>query len=112
VRTLRGVEQRWQCPSGKRNEPLDCTVYCLFLAELDDLPRWTDRQWTRVMGAMEPDLFDTAALADSQPAEPAPVLADGAPPPLPAMATPSTPRRPLPPRPATALGSDEWQNRL
>lgn len=112
VRTLRGVEQRWQCPSGKRNEPLDCTVYCLFLAELDDLPRWTDRQWTRVMGAMEPDLFDTAALADSQAAEPAPVLADGAPPPLPAMATPSTPRRPLPPRPATPLGSDEWRNRI
>ncbi len=108
VRTVRGVEYRWDCPSGRRNEPLDCTVYCLFLAELDDLPRWSELKWARVMDAMEPDLFDAAqpvaadAASDAAPARDAP-----APTPV-----PINPKRPLPPRAVATLGSDEWRSRL
>ncbi len=111
VRTVRGLEHRWECPSGKRNEPLDCTVGCIFLAELDDLPRWTDRQWARVLGSLEPDLFEAAAPAESaeQPGDQA--AREAAPPKAEPVHT-STPKRPLPPRAAAPLGSDEWHSRL
>ena len=108
VRTVRGVEYRWDCPSGRRNEPLDCTVYCLFLAELDDLPRWSERQWARVMNAMEPDLFDPAQPPADQAAPAAPEAPAAEPPPP--VHTPVL-KRPLPAR-HTAIGSDEWHSRL
>lgn len=101
VRTTRGLEFRWDCPSGRRNEPLDCTVYCLFLAELDDLPRWTSAQWTRALQALEPDLFSMPAVpADAEPAQ------------QPAAQPAAGPKRPLPPRAAAPIGSDEWNSRL
>lgn len=111
VRTPRGVEHRWECPSGVRNEALDCTVGCLFLAELDDIPRWTDRQWVRAEQAMQPDLFDLPppaaadappqlAAAPDDPAEPAP------------LAAPARQARPRIARAPAAVGSDEWNSRL
>ncbi len=113
MRTVRGVEYRWDCPSGRRNEPLDCTVYCLFLAELDDLPRWTDRQWGRAMSALELDLFD----APQPPAQTGDAITLPARQTAPAPAAPpavhtSAPKHPRPPRVAATIGSDEWQSRL
>lgn len=105
VRTVRGLEFRWDCPQGRRNEPLDCTVGCLFLAELDDLPRWTDLKWARLLAGLEPDLFD---LPVPTPVEPAPPEST----PETSDVHTSTPRRPLPPRAPTTIGSDEWHSRL
>mgnify|MGYP000855968168 CR=1 FL=1 len=110
VRTHRGVELRWECPSGRRNEPLDCTVYCLFLAELDDLPRWTDRQWSRAEQALQPDLFDLPLPPAA--ADPIQVV-DAAPPAPPAQdQPPPRPARPRIARAPAAVGSDEWNARL
>jgi terminase, large subunit len=107
VRTPRGVEHRWECPSGHRNEPLDCTVGCLFLAELDDLPRWTDRQWLRAEQALQPDLFDTPPPPPDAPETPAPTEQA-------APALPGPPTKPARPRIARAavVASDEWMSRV
>lgn len=103
VRGVRGLEFRWDCPSGRRNEPLDCTVYCLFLAELDDLPRWTDRQWERALAALEPDLFDMPPAAPAPASQAAPTAPDNEAP---------VQKRPKPARVPATLGSDEWNSRL
>ena len=107
VRSVRGLEYRWECPAGKRNEVLDCTVGNMFLAEVLDLPRWTDRQWLRAENALAPDLFD---LPPAPPEPPAPagqaqIMVEPA-------APPARTRRALP-RPApTVATSDEWSSRL
>lgn len=130
VRTARGIEQRWVCPSGKRNEPLDCTVGCLLLAEVLDVAQWTDKQWARVLSALEPDLFDAvdavdqltaaastaaaeAPAATALAADPAAVEADVAVAERPVdPVTTLKPRRPPPARPTQHVGSDEWHSRL
>lgn len=101
VRSVRGLEYRWDCPTGRRNEVLDCTVGCMFLAEVLDIPRWADRQWQRVELALMPDLFEAAAEQDRA-AEPA------------ALAVPQPAAKPRPlPRPAAVVHvSDEWMSRL
>lgn len=57
TRTARGVEYKWVNPKRARNEVLDCTVYALFCTHQLELHQYTDRQWARLEGALEPDLF-------------------------------------------------------
>ena len=61
VHTVKGLEHRWQCPPGKRNEALDTTVYNFFLAEAIGMSSWTDRMWERLESGLQPDLFDRDA---------------------------------------------------
>jgi phage terminase large subunit GpA-like protein len=106
VRGVRGLEFRWVCPTGRRNEVLDCTVGCMFLEEVVGCTGWTERQWQRLEATLAPDLFDAA--------EPAPVvLADGpAPPPASPPPTVHT-RAPRPtPPPPPPVASDDWSSRL
>lgn len=91
VRGIRGLEHRWECPAGVPNEPLDCTVYTMFLEEVLEIPRWTDRQWQRAESALHPDLFEQAV---------APPAADPPPPPV-AVAAPMPQPQPAP-EPAAA----------
>lgn len=86
VRTSRGTEYRWTCPPGRRNEPLDCTVYAMFAAEALGLHTRTEREWDRLEAAVQPpsrDLFESATT--SAPAD----GAAGAQAPAPAPALPS-----------------------
>jgi phage terminase large subunit GpA-like protein len=62
IRGPRGIEFRWECPSGRRNEVLDCTVGCMFLADATGISNWTDRQWERVEASLLPDLFDGSVV--------------------------------------------------
>ena len=60
VRTARGVEYRWVNPPGRRNEPLDCTVYAIFCTHALGLHTRTQREWDRLEQAVQPatqDLF-------------------------------------------------------
>ena len=70
MRTAGGTEQRWVCPAGHRNEPLDLMVYSMFLEEVLEIPRWTSRQWERAESALHPDLFE--AYVEQAAAEPSP----------------------------------------
>lgn len=70
VRTARGVEYRWVNPPGRRNEPLDCTVYALFCAEALGLHTRTEREWDRLASAVQPptaDLFAAPVMASVLP---------------------------------------------
>lgn len=92
VRTARGLEYRWVNPSGRRNEPLDCTVYAMFCAEALGLRFRTAREWDRLEQAVQPatrDLFDAPAAPPAKPAPPAPAAA----PAPPATPAPTPPRR-------------------
>lgn len=74
VRTARGLDYRWVNPPGRRNEPLDCTVYALFCTHALGLHLRTDREWDRLEQAVQPataDLFAGSAV----PAPTAPDLA-------------------------------------
>lgn len=106
VRTARGIEYRWVCPAGRRNEPLDCTVYAMFCAEALGLHTRTEREWDRLEQAVQPASGDLFAPALLGPAAPAP-------------ATPAAPRQALqpalmapPPAPTNPYASDEWMSRL
>lgn len=100
VRGVRGLEFRWVCPTGKRNEVLDCTVGCMFLEEVLGCPGWPERQWQRLEASLAPDLFDSG---EAPPAA-APDL----------VQTPKPPvhtRAPLP-APPSPVASDDWSSRL
>ena len=107
VRTARGLEFRWVNPPGRRNEPLDCTVYAMFCTEALGLHTRTEREWDRLESVLQPatrDLFEP-----NGPAAPAAPSSD-----LPAQAPRPTPAKP-PPRPAphvNPFASDEWMGRL
>lgn len=114
VRTKRGLEYRWDCPQGRRNEPLDATVYAMFCMEVLDLDRYNDLMWSRLESTLEPDLFSqqnvaAIALQAPQTEQPAPVHTDAQPP-----AQPPPPRKPhpKPARTAAVAVSDEWSSRL
>lgn len=47
VRTSRGLETRWVCPNGVRNEVLDATVYALFAAHVLGVHTATESVWRR-----------------------------------------------------------------
>lgn len=115
VRTVRGREWRWMCPSGVRNEALDCVVICLFLERALGLDSQTDATWSRWESSLVPDLFsqpasdDLQSLADA--AGPRPQVEPTQQPAVPAPATP-TPATLPPPRSTSLLVSDEWSSRL
>jgi phage terminase large subunit GpA-like protein len=102
VKTARGEVYRWIKPAGKRNEPLDCTVYALFLAQTLGLHQLSDRQWQRLEAIFEPDLFDSKT-PECRPAPPEPP-----PPPV-----PQPPQQPVHTHaPALGIASTAWSSRL
>jgi phage terminase large subunit GpA-like protein len=103
-RNKRGVVQQvWVLPSGKRNEPLDCTTMCMWCYEWRDLNKWTEQQWMRAEAALEPDLFMRPHAPASAVVEPEQASVE-----VPPVAQPKRPR----PAPAAALASDEWMGRI
>lgn len=112
VRTRRGIEHRWDCPPGVRNEPLDICVGSMFGFELLDLHRYSEADWARAERDLEPDLFGAPAPAAVPPDQASDVHAH-AQPPTPVDREP--PRRKTYPKPAPvaeAIASDEWMSRL
>lgn len=77
VRGPRGLEFRWECPAGRRNEVLDCTVGCMFLADVTGVTRFTERQWERLEANLLPDLFDAAKGDQPPPGSAADLLSPG-----------------------------------
>jgi len=63
VRTARGLDYRWVNPPGRRNEPLDCTVYAMFCAEALGLHSRTAREWDRLEEAVQPATSDLFAAS-------------------------------------------------
>jgi terminase, large subunit len=64
VRTSRGLDYRWVNTKRARNEPLDCTVYAVFCTHALGLHTRTQREWERLVAAVQPanhDLFAPAA---------------------------------------------------
>ncbi len=60
VKTSQGEKYRW-VKTRPRNEVLDCTVYALFVEQMLDLHRYTERQWDALEAKVIPavrDLFD------------------------------------------------------
>jgi phage terminase large subunit GpA-like protein len=57
VRTNNGYVTRWVNVDRKRNEPLDCSVYALFVTHRLALHTFTDKMWAKLEAALEPDLF-------------------------------------------------------
>lgn len=76
VRTARGVDYRWVNPPGRRNEPLDCTVYSLFCAHAMGLNTRTEAEWARAAGALQP----VSPAVHAQPARAAEEMPKPAPP--------------------------------
>jgi terminase, large subunit len=64
VRKARGFEFRWVNPPGRRNEPLDCTVYAMFCSHVMGLNTRTDAEWDRLAGALAAD--SAPAKADAR----------------------------------------------
>lgn len=66
VRSAHGWAERWVCPSGHRNEVLDCTVISIFLCQvlgLHNTPQTTWEMWEKQLSA---DLFTPPALPEPQ----------------------------------------------
>lgn len=68
VRTATGELYRWVNPKKQRNEPLDGTVYALFISQVLDLHRLDERQWRQLEAQLEPNLFEIAMAEDAKPA--------------------------------------------
>jgi phage terminase large subunit GpA-like protein len=63
AKTAAGDQYRWVNPKKQRNEPLDGTVYALFMAQvlgLDDKP---ERAWKELERQVEPNLFEQGLAA-------------------------------------------------
>lgn len=67
MQTPTGTRHRWSCPTGKRNEALDCAVGALFLYEMLELASYSEAMWSRLEQALLPDLFSMPATDDGQP---------------------------------------------
>ncbi len=105
VRQAHGWAERWVCPSGHRNEVLDCTVGCLFLIQVLGLHNTPASVWERWEAHLTPDLFatppettapeseTTAQESETQTHETVPTSAPSAPVPLPPRRSPSLSRR-------------------
>ena len=64
VRQAHGWAERWVCPSGMRNEVLDCTVIAMFLIQVLGLHTTPASTWDRWESQLAPDLFaDPVPLA-------------------------------------------------
>ncbi len=68
IRQAHGWAERWVCPSGVRNEVLDCTVIAMFLAQVLGLHNTPPSTWALWEARLEPDLF--ADAPDKTPAQP------------------------------------------
>ena len=64
------VVHRWECPAGRANEPLDTTVYTMFLEEHLGIADWPEHRWKALDAQLQPDLF-TEADGSGGPAMPA-----------------------------------------
>lgn len=84
VKTARGMESRWVCPAGRRNEALDCTVYALWCMDALQVHKRTDAEWSRLES----------------------MLAEAPKPPAPRPAPQQPARRPSP------IASESWSSRL
>lgn len=71
ARTASGEQYRWVNPKKQRNEPLDGTVYAIFISHLLGLDDKTERQWRELERQVEPNLFEQA-LPDEPIDTPAP----------------------------------------
>lgn len=116
VRTRRGIEFRWDCPPGRRNEPLDCAVGCLFGFEMLELRRYSDLMWSNLEASLEPDLFSQSnrqpvVELPAAPVAERPIEAAASAPAATSLRAQRKPN-PKPPRPAAVVGSDEWSSRL
>lgn len=89
VRTKQGIEFRWECPDGARNEPLDTKVICMLLSELAGLSAWDERRWKRY----------TVTSENAKPAIRRPTAED----PRPAS---------KPPPPVKSIAKSDWSSRL
>lgn len=69
VRMAHGWADRWVCPSGHRNEVLDCTVIVLFLAQAMGYHTTPASTWQRWRDALAPDLFSAPAPVVHQESE-------------------------------------------
>lgn len=112
-RTARGWAERWVCPSGHRNEALDCTVIVLFLIQVLGLHSQTAATWQRWEEALLPDLFSVPPVVDDgvpQSANSIPPTSD------PSSFTPAVRRliAPVPRAPTSrpSIASSDWTSRL
>jgi phage terminase large subunit GpA-like protein len=55
--TAKGKVFRW-VDLGRRNEPLDCTVYAIFCAAQEDIDNKSERQWRELEYQVAPSLLD------------------------------------------------------
>lgn len=112
VRSAHGYVERWVCPSGHRNEVLDCTVIVLFLMQLLGLHNQTEATWAMWERALERDLFtDSPQPIQSEEIKPEPP--ESAPQAVNAELD-LTPRiaAPRPTSKKNRLGSSAWSKRL
>jgi phage terminase large subunit GpA-like protein len=58
------------CPSGHRNEVLDCTVIVLFLAQAMGYHTTPASTWQKWRDALAPDLFSAPAPSQARPEAP------------------------------------------
>jgi len=71
AKTASGDQYRWVNPKKQRNEPLDGTVYAIFISHLLGIDKKTERQWAELERQVEPSLFDAPALPQiPQPIQP------------------------------------------
>lgn len=112
VKTHRGTASRWAPKSaGVRNEPLDCTVGCMFVSQACDHHKHSEAQWQRLEAGLSaaPPLPVAVSL---------PALAPGQVEVRDAPASEPPPDKPKKSRigPVAAkpnpYASDEWLNRL
>lgn len=65
IRQAHGWAERWVCPSGIRNEVLDCTVIAMFLVEVLGLHNTPASVWDRWEAQLAPDLFAEPVVKQS-----------------------------------------------
>jgi phage terminase large subunit GpA-like protein len=118
-KTLRG-RFVWACQAGRRNEALDCEVYCLHAARSLKINLWRDERWDAEEGAInQPALFgESAAPVATLPAsvqtpaleaEPAAAIETAQTAPVPVAAAPAAPVRREPvTRPSGMPRSGGW----
>lgn len=100
-KTARGVEFRWVNPKRARNEVLDCTVYAVFCTHQLELHLYSDKMWSRLESALQPDLFTQPAADPAQPQANVPREA---------MPRPQAPRAET--HHHSPFASEEWGSRL
>jgi phage terminase large subunit GpA-like protein len=112
VKTHRGTVSRWVTKAaGVRNEPLDCTVGCMFVSHACDHHKHSEAQWLQLESAI-------GAMVPPSPARLAPGQVEVRDAPKPATPEPAAPDKPKKSRlgPVAAkpnpYASDEWLNRL